>query len=91
MPNGNKVRPHKWENIIDLYDDEEYSAIWGFYDGNKGKLGVRWNGGLDVGFPHQGKYSLWYIEPEYLVKNILHIEIIIAMCKNKINSINFFG
>ncbi|RLC31843.1 MAG: hypothetical protein DRH37_02115 [Deltaproteobacteria bacterium] len=71
MPNGNEVRPNKWSNIIDLYDSGKYSAIWGTYDGNKGVLGVRWNGGDKQGFPNQGKNPTWYIEPDFIVKNIL--------------------
>lgn len=32
MPKGNTARPEKWSNVIDLYDDEQNSAIWGNYD-----------------------------------------------------------
>jgi len=32
MPSGNSVRPNKWSNVIDLYDNGEYSAIFGNYD-----------------------------------------------------------
>src|ERR1039458_487398 len=32
MPAGHTVRPAKWRNVIDLYDDGEYSAIWGIYE-----------------------------------------------------------
>ncbi len=81
MPKVSEVRPNKWSNIKDLYDDNEYSAIWGDYNGDKGKLGVRWNGGQNFGFPHQGKYSLWYIEPVYLVRNIL-IELLYKVNQN---------
>ncbi|HOF62574.1 MAG TPA: hypothetical protein PLM82_13440 [Candidatus Latescibacteria bacterium] len=46
MPAGKDVRPEKWSNVLDLYDDGEYSAIWGNYDENpKRCLGVRWNEG----------------------------------------------
>ena len=34
MPAGNTVRPGKWSNVIDFYDDGDYSAIWGSYDGD---------------------------------------------------------
>lgn len=53
--NGNQVRPEKWTNVIDLYDNGWYSYIWGNYDGGSDKsLGVRWNGGKNVGYPNQG-------------------------------------
>jgi hypothetical protein len=50
---GSDVRPVKWEDVIDLYDDGEYSAIWGRYGGTL-CLGVRWNGTEGkCGFPNQ--------------------------------------
>ena len=56
MPSGAIVRPRKWGNVIDLYDDGEYSAIWGNYDGSNNRcLGVRWNGAEgEYGYPNQG-------------------------------------
>jgi len=72
MPAGNTVRPGKWRNVIDLYDDGESSAIWGSYDGStKRCLGVRWNGGQSHGYPNQGNNPLWYVEPDFITKNVL--------------------
>jgi hypothetical protein len=72
MPKGNTVRPLKWSNIIDLYDDGTYSAIWGNFDNSpKRCLGVRWNGNSTNGYPVQGNNPLWFIEPDYLAKMIL--------------------
>jgi hypothetical protein len=73
MPNGNTVRPQKWSNVIDLYDDGDYSAIWGNYDGSPTQqLGVRWNGsGAEVGYPNQGANPTWYVEPDDLAGMIL--------------------
>ena len=71
MPAGNSARPGKWENAINLYDDDDYSAIWGNYDGSSERcLGVRWNG-EELGYPSQGGNPLWYVEPTFLTKNIL--------------------
>ncbi len=68
MPAGNTVRPQKWSNVIDLYDDGDYSAIWGSYDGDPQRyLGVRWN----ESFPNQGGNPLWYVEPSFVRKQIL--------------------
>ncbi len=68
MPDGTKVRPQKWSNVIDLYDDGDYSAIWGSYDGDHQRcLGVRWN----ENFPNQGGNPLWYVEPSFVRKQIL--------------------
>ena len=72
MPAGNVVRPNKWSNVIDLYDDSENSAIWGSYEGSTNRcLGVRWNGGQGHGYPNQGNNPLWYVEPDFVTKNIL--------------------
>jgi hypothetical protein len=71
MPTGNSVRPQKWSNVIDLYDDGENSAIWGSYEGPvRRRLGVRWNG-PGYGYPNQGENPLWYVEPDFVTKNIL--------------------
>jgi len=72
---GTSVRPQKWKNVIDLYDDGAYSAIWGNFDGSKDRcLGVRWNGKKDErGYPSQGRNPLWYVEPDFSTKEILSI------------------
>lgn len=68
MPQGHLVRPQKWNNVIDLYDDGDNSAIWGNYDGNPvRRLGVRWNDG----YPSQGRNPLWYVEPDFVTESIL--------------------
>jgi hypothetical protein len=78
MPNVSKVRPKIWndETVIDLFDDGSYSAIWGVRkDENveERSLGVRWNGnGGHPGYPNQGKNPVWYSEPQFLAKPILH-------------------
>jgi hypothetical protein len=74
MPSGTSVRPKKWTNVIDLYDDGENSAIWGSYTDESGTircLGVRYNGGASTGYPNQGENPLWYVEPNFVTKNIL--------------------
>lgn len=72
MPSGHSVRPVKWQRVLDLYDDGEYSAIWGSYDGNPERsLGVRWNGDDNQGYPNQGSNPLWFVEPEFTTKMIL--------------------
>lgn len=76
MPPGTEVRPHKWTRVIDIFDDGEYSAIWGSYDGDSQRcLGVRWNGNDNdepYGYPSQGRYPLWYVEPAFLAISILN-------------------
>jgi hypothetical protein len=68
MPAGHLVRPQKWSNVIDLYDDGINSAIWGSYEANPDRcLGVRWNND----YPSQGGNPLWYVEPHFTTKNIL--------------------
>jgi len=68
MANAKDVNPQKWKRKIVLFDNNEYSACWGNYNGSKNRvLGVRWNDG----YPSQGKNPLWYVEPEIITKSIL--------------------
>ena len=73
MPAGNTVRPQKWTDVIDLFDNGDYSAIWGEYDESGHRcLGVRWNGSEnDLGYPSQGDNPLWYVEPEFVTRAML--------------------
>jgi len=68
MANAIDVQPQKWKDIIILFDDNCYSACWGYYDKSEQRvLGVRWNDG----YPSQGKNPLWYVEPKIVTKSIL--------------------
>ena len=72
MSSGHEVRPQKWRNVLDLYDNGEYSAIFGNYDGSKNRaVGVRWNGSTGVGYPNMAGHPTWYLEPKFLHKSIL--------------------
>jgi len=74
MPKGSTVRPQKWTNVKDLFDDGKYSAIWGTYEGRRRRcLGVRWSwsGGTGLGYPSRGAYPLWYVEPAFVTEPIL--------------------
>ncbi len=73
--NADQVKPQKWlrdENypIRVLYDDGEYSIIWGKFENHRA-MGVRWNGGTAVGFPGQGGHATWYVEPDFIAVSIL--------------------
>lgn len=70
-----EVKPKDW--LIDanypvrvLYDDGEYSVIWGKYQDHRA-LGVRWNGGTERGYPGQGAHPTWYVEPDFIAIVIL--------------------
>ncbi|RFC33409.1 MAG: hypothetical protein DID92_2727744872 [Candidatus Nitrotoga sp. SPKER] len=73
MPNVEEVRPRIWDDVINLYDDGKYSAIWGCREqAALRSLGVRWNGDEKyVGYPNQGKNPVWYSEPDFLQHSIL--------------------
>jgi hypothetical protein len=81
-----EVRPQKWlwdENypIRILFDDGEYSVIWGKYENNRA-LGVRWNGVADVGYPGQGGNPTWYVEPDFIALSILQRILTLAIDNN---------
>lgn len=73
MANAREVTPGAWSDILVLYDDGEYSAVWGrFRNSSRRMLGVRWNGKHgEVGYPNQGGHPLWYVEPSFLERSII--------------------
>lgn len=72
MTAGKDVRPHRWSNVIDLYDDGNFSAIWGEFDGPSARcLGVRWNGEDDCGYPNLAGNPLWFVMPKKFAKTML--------------------
>lgn len=71
---GSLVRPKKWTDVIDLYDDGINSLIYGFYESlDNYHVGIRWNGksNKDTGYPRQGKYPTWFVLPNWMAKLIL--------------------
>jgi hypothetical protein len=93
---ADEVTPQKWlwdDNypIRILYDDGDYSVIWGKYE-NIRALGVRWNGGTDIGYPGQGAHPTWYVEPDFIAINILQRILTLAIDnkdKEHLNDIHF--
>ena len=75
MPSVNEVRSKIWnkDSVLNLFDDGEYSAIWGTIESETTRsLGVRWNGNDNyIGYPNQGKNAVWYSEPRFLEHAIL--------------------
>jgi len=66
------VSHRAWKNTKVLYDDKEFSAIWGKFAGKPNCLGIRWNKvPTSVGFPNQGGQKLWFVVPDWLVKAVL--------------------
>lgn len=72
---ASEVNPKNWNldtnyPIKVLYDDEDYSVIWGKYKDKK-SLGARWSGDEERGYPGQGEYPTWYVEPDFIAIAIL--------------------
>lgn len=79
--NPTNVNPAAWSDHEVIFDDleSEYSALWGKYQG-KLCLGTRWNGPHEErGYPGQGQYPLWFVEPDFLTLAILQRLFIEAM------------
>ncbi len=86
MPSKEKVTPKKWNKLSKpsvLFDDGDYSVIWGNYENSSKKsLGVRWNGqGENLGYPNQMGHPLWFVEPDFLAKPIL-LELFYQVSRN---------
>src|SRR5208282_2756113 len=90
MPAGHEVRPGKWSEVIDLFDNGHYSAVWGSYEEGDHCLGVRWNKGGEgeTGYPNQGGNPLWYVEPSFLTEPILQALLTIVQQEGQESSRN---
>lgn len=76
MVSGKSVRPKKWSNVLDLFDDDVNSYIVGYYeDLGKDCIGVRWNGDVnnlkEIGYPRHADHPTWFVLPEHLNNQIL--------------------
>lgn len=87
---ADEVKPYKWTQdgnypILPIFESEEYSIIWGKYENEK-RLGVRWNGDENNlrGFPGQGAYPTWYIEPDFVA--ILILEKLLGESTDRVDS-----
>jgi hypothetical protein len=67
-----QVNPNAWSNHEVIYDDGEFSSVWGQFNGSR-CLGTRWNGETDDerGYPGQGAYPLWFVVPPFLALSTL--------------------
>ena len=67
---GNSVRPNKWSDVLDLFDDGVNSYIFGYYEDLYDYcIGVRWNGNKNnIGYPNHGNNPLWFVLPKHLWK-----------------------
>jgi hypothetical protein len=74
MPDGRDVRPERWSIVVDIFDNGDFSVIWGHYDdAPQGCLGIRWNGESGgLGFPNQFGKPTWFVIPENLTRVTLH-------------------
>ncbi len=76
MVHPDHVRPSIWTNVKPLYNDGDFSAISGNYDGGATlAVGVRWNGAPDnagdKGFPKTFAHPVWFVVPQFLVETVL--------------------
>jgi len=86
--NPHDVKPNAWTEIEVIFNDtnQEYSAIWGKFNGTY-CLGTRWNGELDQrGYPGQGEYPLWFVEPDFLTVPILQRLFLLSLKNRLIDS-----
>ena len=79
MPRGIDVWPKKWQERTILFDDGEYSICWGTFEGDKGRMGQRWN----ENYPRQGSSPTWYIMYDKLIySTLVGLEELIKVSKN---------
>lgn len=70
--NPNDVNPRNFKVINVLFDNEEFSIVYGLWEDGKKYLAMRWNGyGEDAGYPKTFGHPVWF-----LIANELKIPII---------------
>lgn len=67
MPKAKDVWPKKWQSVIVLFDNGEYSVCWGVYERSPMTMGKRWNDN----YPRQGSSPTWYIEYDFFIKSTI--------------------
>lgn len=75
MPRGRDVKHEsKWSDVLNIFDDGYFSAIWGHYDGSpRRRLGIRWNGDNGTeNFPLSFGNPVWMVVPDILSRAVLH-------------------
>ena len=70
---GNEVKSSKWSDASVVFDNGEFSAVWGRYDNGKRKvLGLRWNYGEgEIGFPSSSGHPTWFVVPSEITGAVL--------------------
>jgi len=75
MPSGHEVQPQKWSSdVLTLFDNGDFSVIYGRYENNEKKcLGIRWNGddSGNAGYPKAFGKPVWFVMPEMLTLAVL--------------------
>jgi hypothetical protein len=80
MINAKDVNPERWSKITILFDNNQYSIIHGYYDGEE-NLGERWNGEENtIGFPSTRGFPQWHVVPAFLWSSILNGALIEMLC-----------
>ncbi len=74
MPKAEEVTHKDWTEIIILYDDGQFSAIWGAFRGVERRLGMRWNqtSTSQIGFPNTRGLPIWFTQVPFLEESTLH-------------------
>jgi hypothetical protein len=71
MPRPQDVNPHNFHVDEVLYDDGDFSIVWGTWEAHMRCLAMRWNGkDDDAGYPKTFGNPVWFVLPPTLSKPI---------------------
>lgn len=78
MPKPEDVNPRNFKVNTVLYNDSEFSIVWGEWEDGTMHLAMRWNGETDTGYPKTFGHPVWFLLP-----SVLTIDIISGILGNK--------
>ena len=63
MPKPEDVNPHNFKVEHVLFNHDGFSIAWGTWEGNGQRLGMRWDGDGDAGYPKTFGNPVWFVIP----------------------------
>jgi hypothetical protein len=72
MPKPEEVNPHNFHVDQIIYNDGDFSIVWGEWEDGNMHLAMRWNGSdNDAGYPKTFGHPVWFLIPAGLSIPIL--------------------
>ncbi|MCB0126370.1 MAG: hypothetical protein KDE58_29130 [Caldilineaceae bacterium] len=85
MPRPEDVNPHNFSVHQIIYNDGEFSIVWGKWQEEEMRLAMRWNGeGTNQGYPKTFGNPVWFLLPVEITFPILRGMLGVDISDNKV-------